>query len=310
MYIYVYICIYIYIGIFVNIYTHIHILGSDVSRCKFAEASLPWKLLRTDFESYASIVQAVLCRSLLPPLLLSRTNPSPDAFRSRNPSKSTLAHDAVTAAVSHKHHSIICVGAGLIQFVYGSHSRLATEPTHHRNLFSPFFARVFFRPFCTNGSRTSMALNSSWCFCVCQRRACMRTSLCTCWGVRLKFSTHKLLSVRRMMHQVIYLSCGVQKNSNLKMFATFKKKLLDKEMHVSCLRRMEAYFGKLLTCNRKLDEYAFVLEKIDDWNAMYTYLTHFEILHKLYLVRRLVSRIHAGSQENARTGTAVTPQQL
>ena len=34
---------------------------------------------------------------------------------SRNPSKSTLAHDSVAAAVSHKHHSIIRVGAGLIQ---------------------------------------------------------------------------------------------------------------------------------------------------------------------------------------------------
>jgi len=33
-------------------------------------------------------------------------------------SKSTLAHDAVNAVVSHKHHSIIRVGAGLIQFVY------------------------------------------------------------------------------------------------------------------------------------------------------------------------------------------------
>jgi len=29
-----------------------------------------------------------------------------------------LAHDAVAAAVLHKHHPIIRVGAGLIQFVY------------------------------------------------------------------------------------------------------------------------------------------------------------------------------------------------
>ena len=56
------------------------------------------------------------CR-LPPALLLSRRNQSPDAVRSRNPSKSTLAHDAVAAAVSHKLHSIIRVGAGLIQFV-------------------------------------------------------------------------------------------------------------------------------------------------------------------------------------------------
>jgi len=111
--------------------------------CNSAEASLPWKLLRPYLESCASIVQAVVCHPLLPPLLLSRPKPSPDAVRSRNPSKSTLAHDAVTAVVSHKHHSIFRVGAGLILFVYGSHSRLATELTHYRNLFSPFFARDF-----------------------------------------------------------------------------------------------------------------------------------------------------------------------
>jgi len=82
--------------------------------CNSADASLPWKLLRTYLEPFTSIVQAVVCRPLLLPFLLSRRNPSPDAARSRNPSKSTLAHDAVAAAVSHKHHSIIRVGAGLI----------------------------------------------------------------------------------------------------------------------------------------------------------------------------------------------------
>jgi len=62
------------------------------------------------------------CR-LPPAVLLSRRNHSPDAVRSRNPSKSPLAHDVVAAAVSHKHHSIIRVDAGLIQFVYGSNSQ-------------------------------------------------------------------------------------------------------------------------------------------------------------------------------------------
>jgi len=42
----------------------------------------------------------------------------------------------------HKHHLIIRVGAGLIQFVYRSHLRLATEVTRNRNAFSPFFAQV------------------------------------------------------------------------------------------------------------------------------------------------------------------------
>jgi len=53
------------------------------------------------------------------------------------------AHDAVAAAVSHKHHSIICVGTALIQFVYESHSRLATGVTSSRILFLPFFRANF-----------------------------------------------------------------------------------------------------------------------------------------------------------------------
>jgi len=70
-------------------------------------------------------------------------NPLRDVVRSRNLSKSTLAHDAVAIAVLHKHRPIIRVGAGLIQFVYRSHLRLATEATRNRNAFLPFFARVF-----------------------------------------------------------------------------------------------------------------------------------------------------------------------
>jgi len=56
---------------------------------------------------------------------------------------SFYAHDAVAASVSHKHHSIICVVAGLIQFVYGSHSRLATELILHKIPLPPFFSRAF-----------------------------------------------------------------------------------------------------------------------------------------------------------------------
>jgi len=46
--------------------------------------------------------------ALLPPLMLCRLNPSPNAVRSRNTSKSTLAHDAVAAAVSHQRHPRWC----------------------------------------------------------------------------------------------------------------------------------------------------------------------------------------------------------
>ena len=72
-------------------------------------------------------------------------NPLRDV-RSRNPSKSTLAHDAVGTAVLHKHHPIIRVGAGLIQFVCRSYFRLATEATRNRNDFSIFPASFFIYP--------------------------------------------------------------------------------------------------------------------------------------------------------------------
>ena len=111
--------------------------------CTGAEASLPCKLFRTYVESCASIVQAVVCHLLLPPLLLSRLKPLSDAARSRNLSKSTLAHDTVDDVVLHKHHSFICVGAGLIQFVHGSHSHFATEVTSSRILIWPLFCASF-----------------------------------------------------------------------------------------------------------------------------------------------------------------------
>ena len=82
--------------------------------CNAADLFLPWKLLRTYLESCTSIVHCCLP----PALLLSRLNQSLDAVCSKKASKSTLAHYAVAAAVSHKHHSIICVGADLIQFVH------------------------------------------------------------------------------------------------------------------------------------------------------------------------------------------------
>ena len=57
--------------------------------------------------------------------------------------KSTLAHDAVAAVVLHEHHLIIRVGADLIQFVYGSHSRMAADLTLDKNLFLLPFSRAF-----------------------------------------------------------------------------------------------------------------------------------------------------------------------
>ena len=69
-------------------------------------------------------------------------NPFRDVVRSRNPSKSTLAHDVVATAVLHKHHPIIHVGAGLIQFVHGSRSHLANRGYPSQKCVFAIFARV------------------------------------------------------------------------------------------------------------------------------------------------------------------------
>jgi len=70
-------------------------------------------------------------------------NPLPDVVRSRNSFKSTPAHDAVATAVLHKHHLIIHVGTGLIQFVYRSHlrwsRRLPVTEMYFRHFSHEFF---------------------------------------------------------------------------------------------------------------------------------------------------------------------------
>ena len=68
----------------------------------------------------------------------------------------------VATAVLHKHHLIIRVGAGLIQFVYRSHLRLATEAT---------VTEMHFRHF-------------SWSFRHRHRHTDMCVSVCICRGER------------------------------------------------------------------------------------------------------------------------------
>ena len=139
-----------------------------------AETSLPWKLLRTYLESCASIVQAAVCRpprywpanSVAHPSVRSGAAPPPNDVHSRNHPKSTPAHNSVAAAVSHKHHSIIRVGAGLIQFVYGRTCSSAADVISNENLFPPFFPRVFLTatkqtPQCVASSTTSTASSST-----------------------------------------------------------------------------------------------------------------------------------------------------
>ena len=68
----------------------------------------------------------------------------PTMFTQKIPFKSMLAHDAVAAAVLHKHHSIIRVGAGLIQFGHGLHSKCGHGARPIKNsIFAMFCAGVF-----------------------------------------------------------------------------------------------------------------------------------------------------------------------
>jgi len=101
------------------------------------------------------------CR-LPPTVLLSRRKLSPDAVRSRNLSKSRLAHDAVAAEVSHKHHSIIRVGAGLIQFVYGLTSKRGHGAHPSRKSIFATFLRKFPKTLLSNLGY--LIIHTFWCF--------------------------------------------------------------------------------------------------------------------------------------------------
>jgi len=83
------------------------LVRADMQRCRrfFAMdviANLSWVVCE---HCWGCLLQHALLH-----VLLSRPNPSPVAVCSRTPSKSTLAQDAVAAAVLHKHHWIIRVG--------------------------------------------------------------------------------------------------------------------------------------------------------------------------------------------------------
>ena len=81
--------------------------------------------------------------SVAHPSVRSGAAPPPNDVHSRNHPKSTPAHNSVAAAVSHKHHSIICVGAGLIQFVHGRTCGSAAKVIPKEFLFRPFFPASF-----------------------------------------------------------------------------------------------------------------------------------------------------------------------
>jgi len=126
--------IYIYIYMYIIICTYIHI--SLHNSCMRAYATVEQLLCHGRYCELILSLARTSCRLSVPPALLPLRRADcppastlPRAVRSRNPSKSTLAHDAVAAVVLHKHHPIIRVGAGLIQFAYGPHSRMTADLT-------------------------------------------------------------------------------------------------------------------------------------------------------------------------------------
>ena len=178
MQIYVHIHISIYICICTCIYISPQLVHARL--CNGAAASLPWEPLRSYLESCANIVKAVVSARPLAPSSSRPPSCWPVArpVCLRNPSKSTLAHDVVATVVLHKHHLIIRVGAGLIQFVYGSHSRMAADLTPDKNLFSQPFSRDLVCLFCHMCVlRKSMLLVAySLCTCLYVSLSCMQVS--------------------------------------------------------------------------------------------------------------------------------------
>jgi len=80
----------------------------------------------------------------------------------KNPSKSTLAHDAVAAAVLHKHHPIILIGAGLIQFVYDLRLRLANRGYPSEKSISAIFRASFSRERGNSRQICVLSEDSAW----------------------------------------------------------------------------------------------------------------------------------------------------
>eukprot|EP00282_Hemiselmis_andersenii_P007422 CAMPEP_0114168632 /NCGR_PEP_ID=MMETSP0043_2-20121206/33101_1 /TAXON_ID=464988 /ORGANISM="Hemiselmis andersenii, Strain CCMP644" /LENGTH=73 /DNA_ID=CAMNT_0001265965 /DNA_START=36 /DNA_END=254 /DNA_ORIENTATION=+ len=66
------------------------------------------------------------------------------------------------------------------------------------------------------------------------------------------------------------------------MAQVFVDKIMSKEQRRSELLMMERFFGSMPTCNRKLSEYPFVLEKLHDLEGMYAYITNIQIFFLMY----------------------------
>ena len=145
MHIYVHIHIYIYICMCTYIYKYLH----NSCMCTYATVQqllwhgsyceLVWSLARTS------------CRLSFPPALLPlrRVGRPPASPLFANTFKFKLA----AAVVLYKHHPIIRVGAGLIQFVYGSHSRMAVGPHPRQKSIFAHFCGLHYTSQALNGRR-------------------------------------------------------------------------------------------------------------------------------------------------------------
>jgi len=146
IYTYAYLCTYTYMYIYIYAYAHMYIFISTTRACAPVQqcssffameaiANLSWVLRE---HRAGCRFRSPSCPFVEPAALLLAS------YRTlRNPSKYTLAHDAVATVSLHKHYLIIRVGAGLIRFVHSSHSRMAADLTLDKNLFLQPFSRVF-----------------------------------------------------------------------------------------------------------------------------------------------------------------------
>ena len=127
IYIYIHMHImYIHIYVYIYAYAHMYIYISTTRACASVQQCSSFLGRNPCHGSYCELILSlarISCRLSFPPALLPlRRAGRPPAGSCPtcsldNPSKPTLAHDAVAAVVLHKHHLIILVGAGLIKFV-------------------------------------------------------------------------------------------------------------------------------------------------------------------------------------------------
>ena len=145
MHIYVHIHICIYICIYTHVYKYLH--NSCMRACVTVQ----------EFPCHGNYCEIILslvrtsCRLSFPPALLPlrRVGRPPASPLFANTFKFKLA----AAVVLYKHHPIIRVGAGLIQFVYVSHSRMAVGPHPRQKSIFAHFCGLHYTSQALNGRR-------------------------------------------------------------------------------------------------------------------------------------------------------------